>query len=50
MRGSCAVASVPKNVPKLVPDSTTLLMSTSGRLASQSQTALPVATQLSMLK
>ena len=50
MRGSCAVASVPKKVPKLVPDSTTLLMSTSGRLASQSQTALPVATQLSMLK
>src|ERR1043165_1316869 len=45
MRGSYAVASVPKNVPKLVPDSTTLLMSTSGRLASQSHTALPVSHQ-----
>ena len=39
-----------ENVPKLVPDSTTLLMSTSGRLASQSHTALPVATQFSIVK
>ena len=43
-------ASVPKNVPKLVPDSITLLMSTSGRLASQSQTALPVSTQFCIVK
>src|ERR1041385_3703256 len=50
MRGSYAVARVPKNVPKLVPDRTILLMSTSGRLASQSHTAFPVAIQLSMLK
>src|SRR6185437_17122347 len=50
MRGSCAVASVPKKVPKLVPDSVTLPMSTSGRLASQSHTAFPVAHQLSTLK
>src|SRR3954454_16315980 len=50
MRGSCAVASVPKKVPKLVPDITILLISTSERLASQSHTALPVATQLSIEK
>src|SRR5689334_21996894 len=49
-RGSCAVSSVPKKVPKLVPEQTTLAMSTSGRLASQSHTALPVATQFSTLK
>src|SRR5687767_4809554 len=49
-RGSCAVSNVPNSVPKLVPEQTTLLMSISGRLASQSQTALPVSTQFCIEK
>jgi hypothetical protein len=49
-RGSCAVRMVPNSVPKLVPEQTTLLMSTSGRLASQSATALPVSTQFCIEK
>src|SRR4051794_38671748 len=49
-RDSCAVNSVPNSVPKLVPEHTTLPMSISDRLASQSHTALPVSTQFCIEK
>ena len=49
-RGSCAVRTVPKNEPKLVPVTPIRPTSISGRAASQSTTAGPVSTQASVLK